>query len=140
MMTNSGAGLWRLSPARSSTSATGWTSKETDWLCARKEMFAAMSNLKKALYFTILIESDGTNKNAVVDFAADPVAFSLAASGTVIALLLSTLPTDIPIDSLSSSLGIASATYNSLTHQLSVTFTNAGTDDSLYALNGIALY
>jgi len=99
-----------------------------------------MSDLKKALNFYVLFESDGTNKNFTVSFATDPIAFAPPSTSTLLSPLFASLPSDVPVDSLFCDLGIASASYNALTHVLTGAFTDAGTDDTLHTLGGNALY
>lgn len=103
-----------------------------------------MSNLKKALNFYVIVESDGVNKTAEINFASDPIGYAQPGAANFISSLFSALPADIPIDSLAASgLGgvvAASSSYDAVTHILSVTFTNAGADDTLYVLSGNALY
>jgi hypothetical protein len=101
-----------------------------------------MADLKKALNFYILFESNGTDKNFEVSFATDPIAYVPPESvANTLSALFSALPSDVQIDTLTADLGISGTpTFNPVTKVLSGTFTNAGTDDSLYLLSGTALY
>jgi hypothetical protein len=101
-----------------------------------------MANLKKALYWGIFVEGDGTDKTVVVSFATDPVLYSTVNASGFLNMVVASLPADVPSDSVgvTGALGIASASYDSLLHQLTVTFNSAPADDSINTLFGIALY
>ena len=97
-----------------------------------------MSNLKKFVPFFIEWEGNGTDDKVVVDFAIDPVSYN-PSTGSLVSSLFSTLPSGVDGVTVGGAT-LASESYNSTTHQLTVIFTSAPANGALGNISGNALF
>jgi len=100
-----------------------------------------MANLKKYINFVINWEGNGTDTQLVVSFAHDPVCL-IPDSGVVSAAFSAAHPLPGSVSGVTASGGTISGTpsYNSVTGDLTVTFSPAPTVGTLGNLKGQAEY